>query len=151
MLKICIKSKKSTGIDGAARRLLAASGAAAAKATSSCGEGKEPIWSSNLIHKVHILIFLIAISHVLYAMLSIGVAMHAVRKWRKYEQTAQQGELLDLPVGQLQRQGEHKLWFGLRQGVRQFTHPIDQATFVALRRMFIETVQVRSLAAPWCP
>ena len=95
--------------------------------------------------QVHILIFLIAISHVLYAMTSLGIAMHAVRRWRRFEVTAHSGDLLDLPVGQLQREGEHKLWFGLRQGLRQFTHPVDQATFVALRRMFVETMMVRGL------
>jgi hypothetical protein len=138
MLKICIgsKSEKDAYI-ATERRLLAASG------ENSCPEGKEPLWSSDLIHKVHILIFLIAISHVLYAMVSLGVSMHAVRKWHRYEQAAQEtGELLDLPVGQLQREGEHKYWFGIRQGIRQFTHPIDRATFVALRHMFIETMQV---------
>jgi hypothetical protein len=92
--------------------------------------------------QVHILIFLIAISHVLYAMTSLGISMHAVRRWRRFEAEARNGDLLDLHVGQLQREGEHKLWFGLRQGLRQFTHPIDQATFVALRRMFVETMMV---------
>ena len=144
LLKICITSSTAdTGVKPS-RRLQAAS--------ADCAEGKEPLWSSELIHKVHILIFLIAISHVLYAMCSLAISMRAVRKWRRYERVAQSGELLDLPVAQLQREGEHKIWFGIRQGLRQFTHPIDAATYVALRRMFVETMQVctKRAALPSC-
>ena len=32
-------------------------------ATYECPEGKEPLWPATLIHKIHILIFLISINH----------------------------------------------------------------------------------------
>jgi Mlo family len=146
LLRICVSKKKENsyekGEDYDARRLLAASKG------SSCGEGKEPLWSSKLIHKVHILIFLIAISHVLYALLSLAISMLSMRRFHRFERTAQKGELLNLPIDQLQRQGESKIMFGIRQGVRQFTHPIDKATYVALRRLFFERMQVPHIPLP---
>ena len=118
----------------ARRKLLAAE--------SSCKIGKEPLWSSALIHKVHVLIFLIAVSHVLYALTSLFISMIAMRRWREYERAATQEGLLDLPTEQLQREGESRVAFGIRQTIRQFTHPIDRVTYVALRHMFITTLQV---------
>jgi hypothetical protein len=144
LLKICIKSKgvqkgqttESKKYDSkSSRRLLAAS------SDNPCQGGKEPLWSSELIHKVHILIFLIAVSHVLYAMTSVAISVHAMHRWRRFECSTQSGELLDLPVDQLQREGESKVHFALRQAIRQFTSPVDQPTYLALRRMFIKSVQ----------
>ena len=150
LLRICIgKSDVEADYDsdGAAkapsRRLLAAG-----ESTFCKDRGKEPLWSSALIHKVHILIFLIAISHVLYGMASLAISMLAMKRWRAFERTAQQGDLLDLPVDQLQKEGESRFVFGLRQAVRQFTKPIDRATYTALRRMFVETMHVRSQEPP---
>lgn len=101
------------------------------------------MWSSALIHKVHILIFLIAVSHVVYALMSLGISMLSMGRFHAFEKVAQEGRLLDLPTDQLQRHGESKIMFGIRQAIRQFTHPIDIGTYVALRRLFIEAVQVR--------
>jgi hypothetical protein len=42
--------------------------------------------------------------------------------------------------------GEPVIWFGLRQCVRQFTHPVDMATYGAIRMMFIDQMHVRSAA-----
>jgi hypothetical protein len=133
LLKICINKSKEAYKYTPSRRLLAK--------PSSCPEGKEPLWSSGLIHKVHILIFLIAMSHILYAMATLFISMRAMHRWREFESIAQDGRLLPLPVGQLQHEGETRWAFGLRQAIRQFTHPIDIATYVAIRRMFIESAQ----------
>lgn len=95
-----------------------------------------------MIHKVHILIFLIAISHVVYALMSLGISMLSMRRFHAFEKVAQEGNLLPLPTDQLQRAGESRIMFGIRQAIRQFTHPIDIATYIALRRLFIEAVQV---------
>lgn len=148
LLQICVAKKEtdesySTDEEyDSTRRLLAAS------AGDSCPEGKEPLWSSALIHKIHILIFLIAISHVVYALMSLGISMLSMRRFHAFEKVAQEGRLLGLPTDQLQRDGESRIMFGIRQAVRQFTHPIDIGTYLALRRLFIEAVQVCLLNLP---
>jgi hypothetical protein len=139
LLKICIsssakESKKVAQGGSTARKLLVAE--------ANCPNGKEPLWSSDLIHKVHILIFLIAVSHVLYALTSLAISLHSIQRWHEYERSALLHGLLDLPVEQLQREGENRVSFGLRHTIRQFTHPIDEATYIALRSMFIENLQV---------
>lgn len=140
LLKICVDKADKGGYDDAEaedvyrRRLLAAK--------ADCPEGKEPFWSSALIHKIHILIFLIAASHVLYAVTSLTMSMLSMRRWQEYETTAQEGELLPLPTDQLQKEGENRVMFGLRQAVRQFMYPIDRPTYIALRRLFFERMPV---------
>ncbi len=78
----------------------------AAAAASQCPEGKESIWASDLIHKAHILIFLIAVSHIIYAALSMALSMLAMRRWASLEREVQDGLLLPLPLGGLQRHHE---------------------------------------------
>jgi len=141
LLRICVDKANTEGYadadtkDGYGRRLLAAK--------ADCPEGKEPFWSSALIHKIHILIFLIAASHVIYAVSSLTMSMLSMRRWQEYERTAQEGELLPLPTDQLQKTGESRIMFGLRQAGRQFVYPIDRPTYIALRRLFFERMPVR--------
>lgn len=116
-----------------------------------CPEGKEPIWESELIHKAHILIFLIAACHIVYAMVSIALSMLAMRRWHKFEQRVKGGQLLPLPLDGLQKHGEPALVFGLRQCLRQFTNPIDIATYSALRALFVDRVEVRCILPSPCP
>lgn len=109
---------------------------------SDCPAGKEPLWPSDLIHKLHILIFLIAVSHVTYALCSLGICLISIRRFARYEKLAAQG-LLPLNLGQLQRQGESRIWFGMRMCLMQFTERIDVGTYLAVRRQFIERAQVQ--------
>ena len=127
--------------DGA-RRLLAAKEA-------NCPDGTGPLWESKLIHKVHILIFLVAVAHVVYGSVSLAISMWSMRRWKHFEEAAQQGDLMPLPIGQLRNESESSCWFGIRQAVRQFTHPIDKPTYIALRRMFCERMQAR-FSSPFC-
>eukprot|EP00892_Ulva_mutabilis_P012318 jgi/Ulvmu1/9459/UM052_0027.1 len=142
LLRICVDKANKDGYEdveteaGYRRRLLAAK--------ADCPDGKEPFWSSALIHKIHILIFLIAASHVIYAVASLTMSMLSMRRWQEYERTAQEGELLPLPTDQLQKADESKIVFGLRQTVRQFINPIDRPTYIALRRLFFERMPVDS-------
>jgi hypothetical protein len=102
------------------------------------------MWSSALIHKMHILIFLIAVSHVLFGMASLTLSWVSMVRWRVFEEKAQGGELLTLPTDQLQREGESKVIFGIRQCVRQFTDRIDLPTYIALRQEFLFRTRVFS-------
>eukprot|EP00892_Ulva_mutabilis_P008977 jgi/Ulvmu1/6451/UM003_0081.1 len=123
--------------DGHHRRRLMGSGGG-----DSCPDGEEPLWESELIHKAHILIFLIAVCHIAYAMVSIALSMASMRRWHKFEQRVNGGELLPLPLGGLQKHGESSFVFGLRQCLRQFTHSLDVATYSALRALFVGRVNV---------
>ena len=126
------------------RRLMASGGG------HSCPGNQEPIWESELIHKAHLLIFLIAVCYIAYAVVSIALSMLAMRRWHKFEQRVIGGELLPLPLGGLQHHGEPSFVFGLRQCLRQFTHPLDIATYSALRALFVGRVQVRAHARLPC-
>ncbi|KAJ9178152.1 hypothetical protein P3X46_010061 [Hevea brasiliensis] len=64
---------------GNLRRVLA--GAAADK----CGEGKVPFVSSDGIHQLHIFIFVLAVFHVLYCVLTMALGRAKMRRWKSWE------------------------------------------------------------------
>jgi hypothetical protein len=56
-----------------------------------------------------------------------------------------------MPVRGLQRHGEPTLVYGLRQCVRQFTHPVNEAQYGAIRALFISVTKVRPPSTPHPP
>ncbi|KAJ0097537.1 hypothetical protein Patl1_29300 [Pistacia atlantica] len=49
------------------------------------GEGKVPLVSQSGIHQLHIFIFMLAVFHVLYSVLTIGLAKAKMKKWKGWE------------------------------------------------------------------
>ncbi|GKU93602.1 hypothetical protein SLEP1_g7181 [Rubroshorea leprosula] len=64
------------------RRSLAAAGST----NSSCPTGKVPFVSSDGIHQLHILIFVLAVSHVLYCILTMALGRLKMRSWKRWEE-----------------------------------------------------------------
>ena len=95
--------------------------------------------------QAHILIFLIAACHLIWAMLSTVLSVLALRSWHQYEARMKTKGLLPMPVGGLQREGEPVVFYRLRQCLRQFTHPVNEAQFGAIRALFIDFTKVPCL------
>lgn len=143
LLKICIDSSSSSDTadspgNDAKRRLLA-------KAVEhSCPDGQEPVWESKLIHKAHLLIFLIAAVHILYSMTSIGLSLLAMKRWKRFErQVTQAAEPLPEPWAVQHGHSRSGMFLGLAQLFRQFYRPLDIGTYAALRRLFLNKMNVR--------
>lgn len=91
-----------------------------------------------------------AVTHILYAALSMTLSMLAMRQWFQFEERVKDGRLLELPLGGLMRHREPHVLFGLRQCIRQFTHPISLPVYAAVRRLFFDRMQVPSRLTLWC-
>ncbi|XWS59699.1 hypothetical protein CRYUN_Cryun08bG0144200 [Craigia yunnanensis] len=67
------------GSGGSDRRVLAAAG------YDKCAKGKVPFVSEDGIHQLHIFIFVLAISHVLYCIITLALGRAKMRKWKAWE------------------------------------------------------------------
>lgn len=54
--------------------------------TSTCKEGYEPIISINGLHQIHILIFFLAFTQVVYSAITMMLGRLKIRGWKKWEQ-----------------------------------------------------------------
>lgn len=72
---------KSKSISHKLRKLAAAAGG------DSCPKGKEPLWSITAMHQSHIFIFTLAVTHIVYAMLSMLICLYKLRRWEKWEKS----------------------------------------------------------------
>ncbi|KHN25048.1 MLO-like protein 6 [Glycine soja] len=61
------------------RRILAAGGG------DNCPPGKVPFVSSEGIHQLHIFIFVLAVFHVLYCILTLALGRAKMRRWKRWE------------------------------------------------------------------
>ncbi|PKI57052.1 hypothetical protein CRG98_022556 [Punica granatum] len=59
---------------------------AAASAAPSCKEGYEPLISVNGLHQLHILIFFLAVFHVIYSAVTMTLGRLKIRGWKHWEQ-----------------------------------------------------------------
>ncbi|KAL0436885.1 UNVERIFIED_CONTAM: MLO-like protein 6 [Sesamum radiatum] len=72
---------------GSFRRILAAGG------TDKCAaKGKVPFVSSDGIHQLHIFIFVLAVFHVLYCILTMALGGAKMRKWKAWEKETRTAE-----------------------------------------------------------
>ncbi|KAF7130265.1 hypothetical protein RHSIM_Rhsim10G0192100 [Rhododendron simsii] len=68
------------------RRLLWYEHRMLASKNSSCKEGKVPIITVDGLHQLHILIFFLAVLHVLYSAVTMGLGRLKIRGWKQWEQ-----------------------------------------------------------------
>lgn len=68
------------------RRLLWYEHRMLASYSSSCKEGKVPIITVDGLHQLHILIFFLAVLHVLYTAVTMGLGRLKIRGWKQWEQ-----------------------------------------------------------------
>ncbi|KAL2328641.1 hypothetical protein Fmac_022068 [Flemingia macrophylla] len=67
--------------DSNTRRLLAGGGG-----THKCPQGKVPFVSSDGIHQLHIFIFVLAVFHVLYCVLTMALGRAKMKRWKRWEE-----------------------------------------------------------------
>ncbi|XP_015867941.3 MLO-like protein 1 [Ziziphus jujuba] len=70
-------------IPGTSPRLLAES--SGSSSTSSCIEGKVPLLSTTALHHLHIFIFVLAVVHVTFCVLTILFGGAKIRQWKQWE------------------------------------------------------------------
>lgn len=76
-----------SGAGGSFRRVLAAGG------TDKCAEkGKVPFVSADGIHQLHIFIFVLAVSHVLYCVTTLALGRAKMRRWKHWEKETRTAE-----------------------------------------------------------
>ncbi|KAL6286187.1 hypothetical protein ACE6H2_010577 [Prunus campanulata] len=63
------------------RRVLAPSGGD----SSACSEGKVPLISPSGMHQLHIFIFVLAVFHVVYSVITMALAHAKMKKWKAWE------------------------------------------------------------------
>ncbi|XP_020240213.1 MLO-like protein 6 [Cajanus cajan] len=68
------------------RRILAAGG------SDKCPPGKVPFVSSEGIHQLHIFIFVLAVFHVLYCILTLALGRAKMRRWKRWEEETKTAE-----------------------------------------------------------
>ncbi|XP_027345185.1 MLO-like protein 6 isoform X1 [Abrus precatorius] len=70
-----------SGSDGEnPRRVLAGGG------SDKCAEGKVPFVSSDGIHQLHIFIFVLAVFHVLYCIITMALGRAKMKRWKRWEE-----------------------------------------------------------------
>ncbi|KAF2289960.1 hypothetical protein GH714_039321 [Hevea brasiliensis] len=73
-------SNSSSGSNGSDRRILAADG------DNKCAsKGKVPFVSAEGIHQLHRFIFVLALYHVIYCIITLALGRAKMRKWKKWE------------------------------------------------------------------
>ncbi|OAE21033.1 hypothetical protein AXG93_606s1190 [Marchantia polymorpha subsp. ruderalis] len=126
----------------------------AAAAPSSCPAGKESFVSTTGLHQLHTFIFVLAVVHVVYSLIAMGLAMAKVRSWSAWELEAHSNTHDDLTeitkTLTMKRQSTFvtyhtsKPWSRNRFSVwivcffRQFGISVTRADYLTLRLGFIK-------------
>ncbi|XP_078433981.1 MLO-like protein 1 isoform X2 [Wolffia australiana] len=138
-----------SGISGSGRRLLSGGSGA-----NKCPEGKVPFLSLEAVHRLHIFIFVLAVSHVLYCTVTMLLGMARIREWRNWEDAIhaqQEGNNQTAPrishVRQFEFIQERFKGFGknskfmswVHSFLKQFYGSITKSDYTTLRLGFIMT------------
>ncbi|GMP26893.1 hypothetical protein CsSME_00003145 [Camellia sinensis var. sinensis] len=67
------------------QRILAEASSSTSSSTSSCKSGKVPLISTEGVHQLHILIFFLAVLHVLYSAVTMALGRLKIRGWKQWE------------------------------------------------------------------
>nr|GMD10104.1 MLO-like protein 4 [Ipomoea batatas] len=116
-----------------------------------CGEGREPFVSAEGLEQLHRFLFVLAITHVLYSCIAVGLSMSKIYSWRKWENQVSIGAEMNLQakVKVMRRQSTFALhhashpWSRSRVLIwmlcflRQFRSSIHKSDYLALRLGFI--------------
>eukprot|EP01025_Chloroclados_australasicus_P056546 TRINITY_DN700_c0_g1_i11.p1 TRINITY_DN700_c0_g1~~TRINITY_DN700_c0_g1_i11.p1 ORF type:complete len:666 (-),score=84.88 TRINITY_DN700_c0_g1_i11:920-2917(-) len=118
------------------RKLLAGTGG-----DFECASGKESLWSITVLHEIHILIFIIAVVHLVQAAFSMVIAELRVRRWKKYEDAPNHDMVPLKRKGGIKAKGS---WVALwaQAFFMQFIDSVDRPIYLAIRRLFIEKMEL---------
>ncbi|GAY32191.1 hypothetical protein CUMW_273370 [Citrus unshiu] len=143
----------SSSISGTAKRLLAEEESAASERGYCAQKNKVPLLSTEALHHLHIFIFVLAIVHVTFCVLTILFAGARIRQWKNWEDSiAKQDfdpeQVLKTKVTHVHQHAfikEHFLGYGKDSALlgwmlsffKQFYASITKADYVTLRLGFI--------------
>ncbi|CAN6479225.1 unnamed protein product [Victoria cruziana] len=136
---------------GGKRRLLAAAGS-----SNHCiSKGKVQLLSLEAIHQLHIFIFVLAIVHVIFSVLTMLLGGAQIRQWKHWEDSIANDkynteEVLEKKVTHVQQHAfvkEHTLGFARRSSIlswllsffKQFYASVTKSDYITLRLGFIMT------------
>nr|GEY39648.1 MLO protein homolog 1-like [Tanacetum cinerariifolium] len=99
-----------------------------------CGKGMVPMISYSAVHQLHIFIFVLAVFHVLYSVVIIGLGLAKMKKWKKWEAetTSLEYEFTNDPARfRFAHQTSFVAFF------RQFFGSISKVDYLTIRHGFI--------------
>ncbi|CAK8538768.1 unnamed protein product [Lathyrus sativus] len=116
-----------------------------------CKEGKEPLISANGLHQIHILIFFLAVLHVLYSAVTMLLGRLKIRGWKAWEaETSSHGYEFATDPSRFRLTHEtsfvrqhatfwtkNPIFFIISCFFRQFYRSVDKADYLTLRNGFI--------------
>ncbi|KAH9771076.1 MLO-like protein 1 [Citrus sinensis] len=152
----------SSSISGTAKRLLAEEESAASERGYCAQKNKVPLLSTEALHHLHIFIFVLAIVHVTFCVLTILFAGARIRQWKNWEDSiAKQDfdpeQVLKTKVTHVHQHAfikEHFLGYGKDSALlgwmlsffKQFYASITKADYVTLRLGFIMCISTGYIA-----
>eukprot|EP00899_Mesostigma_viride_P016341 jgi/Mesvir1/24708/Mv21987-RA.1 len=120
---------------------------------STCGPGQEPAISKHALEQVHILLFLVAIFHIVYCAFTLMLSVVSVARWRRFEEAIRvknelnlQGDSAGTVLGAIFRQLsrtrsvsrlEMRGHSWLHKGLLMFFSPLHLPQYEHLRFKFI--------------
>ncbi|KAI4327863.1 hypothetical protein L6164_020275 [Bauhinia variegata] len=124
---------------------------AAESETHKCKEGHEPLVSVNGLHQLHILIFFLAVLHVLYSAVTMLLGRLKIRGWKTWEEeTSSHGYEFSTDTSRFRLTHETSfvrahasfwtkipIFFYIGCFFRQFYRSVRKADYLALRNGFI--------------
>ncbi|KAL1370664.1 hypothetical protein HN51_000898 [Arachis hypogaea] len=136
---------ESSGKDQIHRKLLSEDG------VYKCKEGYAPLISSNGLHQLHILIFFLAVLHVLYSAVTMLLGRLKIRGWKAWEaETSSHGYEFATDASRFRLTHEtsfvkahatfwtrNPIFFYIGCFFRQFYRSVGKADYLALRNGFI--------------
>ncbi len=105
---------------------------------TECPPGEEPLWSLTALHQAHILLFCIALVHILYTAVSLILCLARVARWRALEVAALARRWPRLAGRFLPRPAERAAGHALKCFVLVWTQSVNEELYVGLRRLFVE-------------
>eukprot|EP01025_Chloroclados_australasicus_P037846 TRINITY_DN386_c1_g1_i13.p1 TRINITY_DN386_c1_g1~~TRINITY_DN386_c1_g1_i13.p1 ORF type:complete len:615 (+),score=37.89 TRINITY_DN386_c1_g1_i13:129-1847(+) len=106
-----------------------------------CPKGQESLWSITALHEIHILIFIIAVVHLAQAAFSMIISELRVRRWKKYEDRENHNMVPLKRTGAIKIKGSWIVLY-IQSFFTQFTDSIDGPVYLAIRRLFIEKMEL---------
>ncbi|KAK4261623.1 hypothetical protein QN277_004591 [Acacia crassicarpa] len=118
--------------------------------TPPCKQGYEPLMTVNGLHQLHILIFFLAVFHVLYSAVTMLLGRLKIRGWKVWEAETSSHNYFSNDPSRFRLTHEtsfvkahatfwteHKLFFYIGCFFRQFYRSVGKADYLALRNGFI--------------
>ncbi|KAK3254648.1 hypothetical protein CYMTET_36143, partial [Cymbomonas tetramitiformis] len=110
---------------------------------SSTDSDCDPFWTQHIVHQVHIFLFVLSATHILYAGISFSISMYKIKQWRRWEAMAISGEYVAPICEELVGEFPRETWKQLTLSfTAQFSSHINEEVYILLRRLFISRTRV---------